>query len=431
MIHPMTASPTAETRPTRRESLQGRLLVFAAIVLSAFTLRAAVTSVSPLFPRIGAELGFGAGAIGVMGMLPTLLFALFGVLTPAISSRLGLERTALAAAVLTAVGVFTRALAPGFGSLVILSAIALAGMGIGNVVIPPLVKRYFSDRLAMMSTVYICLLQLGTIVPSLAAVPVADSVGWRWSLAMWGLAAVAAVVPWMAIVLTRRTRSRTRETHLDHDGSLESELGVTDLADTRTPTAVQVWRTPLGWGMAGMFAMTSMITYSMLTWLPSLLVGAGVSESAAGASLGVFAAVGLAGSLLAPSLTSRVTDPYPIVIVCAVCYLAGFAGLLWSPGVGTVVWLILLGAGPTTFPMSLTLINLRTRTAAGSASLSGFTQGVGYTIACAGPILFGVFHERTGGWTWSFAFLSCGVLVLLIAARAACRPRILEDSFIR
>ncbi len=33
-------------------------------------------------------------------------------------------------------------------SLLALSALALAGMGIGNVVIPPLVKRYFSDRLA-------------------------------------------------------------------------------------------------------------------------------------------------------------------------------------------------------------------------------------------------------------------------------------------
>jgi len=96
-----------------------------------------------------------------------------------------------------------------------------------------------------------------------------------------------------------------------------------------------------------------------------------------------------------------------------------------------VLWLVLVGAGPTTFPMSLTLINLRTRTAVGSASLSGFTQGVGYTIACAGPILFGVLHESTGGWEWSFAFLTCGIAVLLIAAKAACRPRVLEDGPVR
>lgn len=36
--------------------LRGRILVFAAIVLSALTLRAAVTSISPLFGRIGTDL---------------------------------------------------------------------------------------------------------------------------------------------------------------------------------------------------------------------------------------------------------------------------------------------------------------------------------------------------------------------------------------
>lgn len=436
MIRPMTATATT-AEPGSRSTLQGRLLVFAALILSAFTLRAAVTSVSPLFPRIGDDLGFGAGAIGLLGMLPTAMFALFGVLTPVIATRLGLERTALAAAALTGVGIFARAFAPGLGSLALLSAVALAGMGIGNVVIPPLVKRYFSDRLAMMSTVYICLLQLGTIVPSLTAVPVADAVGWRWSLAMWGVAAVAAVVPWTAIVLTRRTRPaapavRGAESPAQ-DAAVEAELDGPLTEPSAQPVAppVPVWRTSLGWGMAGMFAMTSMVTYSMLTWLPSLLVEAGISEGAAGASLGVFAAVGLAGSLLAPSFTSRMVDPYPIVIGCAVCYLAGFAGLLWAPATGTVLWLILVGAGPTTFPMSLTLINLRTRTAVGSASLSGFTQGVGYTIACAGPILFGVLHENTGGWEWSFAFLTCGIAVLLVAAKAACRPRVLEDGPVR
>ena len=43
--------------------------------------------------------------------------------------------------------------------------------------------------------------------------------------------------------------------------------------------------------------------------------------------------------------------------------------------------------------MALTLINLRTRTAAGSAALSGFTQGVGYAVACLGPLLFGMLHD--------------------------------------
>ncbi len=87
------------------------------------------------------------------------------------------------------------------------------------------------------------------------------------------------------------------------------------------------------------------------------------------------------------------------------------------------------GGGPPTFPMALTLINLRTRTPAGSASLSGFTQGVGYAVACAGPVLFGMLHTATDGWAAPFAFLGVAVLVLLAGAWQACKPRMLEDTW--
>ncbi len=113
----------------------------------------------------------------------------------------------------------------------------------------------------------------------------------------------------------------------------------------------------------------------------------------------------------------------------AVCFLVAFSALfitrMWAPN----VWVIWLGGAPCTFPMALTLINLRTRTPAGSASLSGFTQGVGYAVACAGPVLFGMLHTATDGWAAPFAFLGVAVLVLLAGAWQACKPRMLEDTW--
>jgi CP family cyanate transporter-like MFS transporter len=34
-----------------------------------------------------------------------------------------------------------------------------------------------------------------------------------------------------------------------------------------------------------------------------------------------------------------------------------------------------------------------------SASLSAFTQGAGYLVAAAGPLVVGFLHAATGGWT--------------------------------
>ncbi|MGN0122942.1 MAG: CynX/NimT family MFS transporter, partial [Rhodococcus sp. (in: high G+C Gram-positive bacteria)] len=167
--------------------LRGRLLVFCAIAMSAMVLRLAVTSFSPLAAQISEEIGFSSTVVGVFGMIPTAMFAAFGLATPALGRRWGLERTALIAMLMAGVGMATRALMTDTWSLLLLSGLALGGMGIGNVVIPPLVKRYFSDTLALVSSVYIVGVQLSTIVPAFVAVPLADAFGWRVSLGVWAL----------------------------------------------------------------------------------------------------------------------------------------------------------------------------------------------------------------------------------------------------
>ncbi|NMD59114.1 UNVERIFIED_ORG: CP family cyanate transporter-like MFS transporter [Nocardia globerula] len=400
-------------RTERRPLVKGRVLVFAAIAMSALVLRLAVTSFSPLASQIQDEFGFSGSVVGVFGMVPTAMFAVFGLLTPALAKRLGLERTALLAMIMAAVGMLLRAMMSQTWSLLALSALALAGMGIGNVVIPPLVKRYFSDRLATMSSVYIVAVQIGTIVPAFVAVPVADAFGWRFSIGWWAAFGFAAAVPWLI------TLARSRKA--------EAETVVAPAVDASRRG--QVWRSPVAWGMAGMFGMTSLITYSMFTWIPSILADAGASDAFGGTMVGVFSVMGLVAAFGAPTLCARIANPFPVVIACAACYLIGFAGLYFAPMAAPIVWVVVLGLGPSTFPMALTLINLRTRSHVGSSALSGFTQGIGYTVACLGPLLFGVFHDATDGYAAPFGLLVVAVVVVLVGAYQACKPRMLEDSW--
>ena len=302
-------------------------------------------------------------------------------------------------------------------------------MGIGNVVIPPLVKRYFSDRLAVVSTIYICAMQISTMVPPLLAVPVADAYGWRLSIGIWAAVAVAAAVPWLGVVLEHRRDLESARAHVNavrDAGGPEVEREVS--AASVEPTG-RIWRSSLAWGMVGMFSMTSFITYAMLTWLPTILTDAGIGEAPAGASVAAFGAMGLISSLVAPSLCARLANPYGLVLGAAVFYMGGFAGLHFSPTSGTVAWVCLIGLGTLTFPMSLTLINLRTRTPAGSSGLSGFTQGLGYVVSATGPLSFGLVHTRSGGWGLPILMLTGCVAVLLVAGYLCCRPRMLEDTW--
>ena len=415
--------------PLSRPLWRDRTLVLLGIVLSAFNLRTAVTSLTPLLDSLGQTLGFGSTMTGVLGMVPTAAFALFGVATPGIAHRLGLERTALLAMVLATLGLFARAFIGDTWMLLLTSAIALSGMGMGNVVLPPLVKRYFGDRVGTVSTAYITVLQLGTILPALFAVPLAHAAGWRVSLGAWSLVAAAATIPWIAVLwMERFGQSRQAKALCEaHDRAVVAGDEAPELA--RLGEGGRVWRSPVAWGLALMFGMTSLTTYSMFTWLPKLLVEAGGSPALGGSMVALFSTLGLLSALLLPSVAARIANPFPIVVGCAVAYVAAFAGLLTAPMAAPLLWVALLGLGPSTFPVSLTLINLRTRTQAGSSKLSGFVQGVGYSLSCLGPLLFGWLHDVGHGWTWPFAFLGLCLVVLLVGGWMACQPRLLEDTW--
>ncbi len=409
------------------------------ITLAAFNLRTAVTSITPLLDVVGREFGFGATVAGVIGMLPAAAFAGFGAATPAIARRIGLERTVLLAMALAAAGLVLRSTATGLGVLVAGSLVALAGMGIGNVVLPPLVKRWFPHRVGTLSVVYITALQGGTIMAALLAVPMADAFGWRLSMASWTLAAVLAMLPWLVVLRRGLAAADARKTAIptraagpgrddaDSDGDeTMPAAGATDL-DSTPVTRSRVWHTGLGWGMALMFGMTSLATYAMFTWMPRIFTDAGASPAFGGAMVALYTSFSLLGGLVIPGLAVRMRNSFPIALVCALAQFAGFYGLWQAPMAAPWLWATLVGIGGCTFPLGLTLINLRTRTPEGSAALSGFTQGLGYTLACLGPLLFGILKDATGGMGWPFAMLAMSVVVMLAGAWAACRPRFLED----
>ena len=394
------------------------VLALVGVVLVSLNLRTAVTSLSPLLGVIDAEIGLGAVGMGLLGMIPTAMFAVWGVLTPLVLRRMGLEAVTVVAMAAAAVGQVIRAVAQDPWVMGAGSIIALAGMGIGNVVAPPLVKKYFPRHVALVSMAYITGLQLGTVVPALVAVPVEEAAGWRVSIGWWAVLAVVAAIPWVIEILKPGTPAL-----IAADSGSPADAGPA----AATPQRIRPWRSPVGVALALFFGTNSLSTYAFFTWLPAVAESIGMSRAEGGLALAVYSAIGLIAALLVPWVAGRFEDPYAVVVVSVAAYLAGFAGLLWAPGVAPWLWICLLGVGPSTFPLCLTLINLRTRTEAGSAALSGFAQGVGYTAACLGPIVFGMLLDGPG-LAAGLGFLTAVLAVMTVVSRTACRPIMLEDT---
>ena len=424
---------SAEPRDTRRRSraVATPVLALIGVVFVSLNLRTAVTSLSPLLGVIDAEIGLGAVGMGLLGMIPTAMFAVWGVLTPLVLRRMGLEAVTVVAMAAAAIGQVVRAVAQDPWVMGTGSIIALAGMGIGNVVAPPLVKKYFPRHVALVSMAYITGLQLGTVVPALVAVPVEEAAGWRVSIGWWAVLAVVAAIPWVIEILKPGTPALiAADAGAPADSGSPADAGPTAGPTgpaAATPQRIRPWRSPVGVALALFFGTNSLSTYAFFTWLPAVAESIGMSRAEGGLALAVYSAIGLIAALLVPWVAGRFEDPYAVVVVSVVAYLAGFAGLLWAPGAAPWLWICLLGVGPSTFPLCLTLINLRTRTEAGSAALSGFAQGVGYTAASLGPIVFGILLDGPG-LAAGLGFLTVVIAVMTVVSRTACRPIMLEDT---
>ncbi|TFB16834.1 MFS transporter [Microbacterium sp. 3H14] len=431
------------TMPGARPLWQGRALALVGIVLVAFSLRSAVASLSPVIDHVAEDFPVSPVIIGLIGAAPPVCFAIFGLLTPLFERRFGLERMAVAAITLMALGLLLRGLAIDSTTLLAATAVVFAGVGSGNVLLPPLVKKYFPDRLGIMMTIYSTTMAVSTFLPPLVAVPVADSLGWRVSLGMWGIVAGIALVPWVALLLGNRARP---------DAPMKTELlvpdptdGVNDVQDavavatgpiSTTPANrrhfARLWRLPLAWALALVFGASSTMAYVSFAWMPTMLVDiGGVSPATAGFLLSLFALIGLPCSLLVPILVVRFQATRPLFFVAVAGGLVGLAGLLLIPTVALPLWVSIFGLTAIMFPLSLVLLSIRARTPESAVALSGFVQSIGYAIAAVFPLLIGLLHETTDGWQIPLLVIA-GVLVVVIPAGVvAGRRRTVEDEWER
>jgi CP family cyanate transporter-like MFS transporter len=378
-----------------------------AILLFALNLRSAVTAVPPLLARISADVGLSATLAGVLGALPAACFGVAGAVAPPLMRRFAGERVTVGLIVLLAAGQVIRPWLPTPAQLLACSAVVLLAMGVGNVLLPAVVKAWFPNRIGAVTAMYVTGLAVGTALPPLLVVPIADAVaarsggaeGWRVALASWGVIAAVAALPW--VPAARHPRVVPGADGTAADGST---------AGRRIP----VYRSRIAVGILLIFGATSLNFYAIIAWLPHRLTDAGLSEASAGAELSLVAAAGIPLAILVPPITARLHRPLGLVLGFAACLAAGYAGLLLAPTHLTPLWAIITGFGAGGFPMSLALVGLRSANPTTAGSLGGFVQGFGYTAAGLGPLLVGALYEHTGRWVAPFTFLAATIVLLVL-----------------
>ncbi|MBO0849409.1 MAG: MFS transporter, partial [Pseudonocardia sp.] len=181
------------------------------------------------------------------------------------------------------------------------------------------------------------------------------------------------------------------------------------------------WRSGLAWMVTAFMGLQSLGFYVMIAWMPSVLGANGVAASTAGWELGVLQVLGVVASLTTPLVMRRLPDQRLIAVGGTVISLLGYLSLLVVPGWPLVsVALVGIGSG-VNIVLSLAFMGLRTLDAATAAALSAMAQSIGYLIAAAGPVLFGLLHSVTATWTAPILLLSLTTVVQVAAGFLAGR----------
>lgn len=388
--------------------------MLAGLLLVAFSAREAVSAVSPLLGRIGAVLPLDAVTTGILGMLPTAGFAVMGFLALPLLRRVQLEYLVLVAILLTTFGQVGRAVGWNVLVFLVFTCVAMLGIGLINVVAPPLLMKYFPDRIGILAALHVTLLGVSTAVAAQCAIPLGTLFGWRFSIGVWAVLSAFAALPWLILLAARRTVTRPRTSPANAEAS---------------PPAggVKPWRSSIGWGTALVFAGCSSNTFAALTWLPAVLVDRGMSQEDAGSMLALYSVVALPVGLIVPMVVVRMSRPLAVAALFVVAFAVGYGGIIFASPASAAVWVVIAGLGQGAYSFAFTMINKRTRTQSGSGSLSAFAQGTGYALASVGPFLFALLHSPGDGWLPSFGMLGAWLVVLVAGAVMVNKPRMLED----
>ena len=367
----------------------------------AFCLRIVIAGVGPLLGMIQSDYNLTAGRAGIITTLPLLAFAAFSAIVGKLGQKLGEGKILSLSLLVIAAGTVLRSVG-GLWGLYLGTAVLGAGVAVGNVLLPAVVKSEFPEHVGIMTGITTVAMSLAAALSLGVSVPMAQtfSFGWRGTLGIWALVVVITWVFW----------HRMRPLRLEQ----QDDRGKKSLL-----------RSPITWYVTLYFAANSMLFYVMIGWLPTILQSGGIGGTEAGYITSLFQLVGIPTSLLAPIWAGRCRDQRLVIAISSTISIFGVLMLMFSGSKAMMIAAaLLLGlSNGANFSIGLALFGFRCANASDAARLSGIAQAIGYVIAATGPSVIGALYDLVPRWSICLIYLLVFMLLSLIVGVKAGEDR--------
>ncbi|VKH45021.1 cyanate permease [Streptococcus pneumoniae] len=366
------------------------------IILIGVSLRTPFTVLPIILGNISQGLEVEVSSLGVLTSLPLLMFTLFSPLSTQLAQKIGLEHLFTYSLFFLTIGSLIRLI--NLPLLYLGTLMVGASVAVINVLLPSLIQANQPKKIGFLTTLYVTSMGIATALASYLAVPITQASSWKGLILLLTLLCLATFLVWLP---NHRYNHRLAP-------------------QTKQKSQIKVMRNKQVWAIIIFSGFQSLIFYTVMTWLPTMSIHAGLSSHEAGLLTSILSLISIPFSMTIPSLTTSLSTRNRQLMLTLVS-LAGMVGIsmLFFPINNFIYWLtihLLIGTATSAlFPYLMVNFSLKTSAPEKTAQLSGLSQTGGYILAAFGPTLFGYSFDLFHSWVPSVAALLLIYILMTVA----------------
>ena len=349
------------------------------IVLIGTVLRSPFTALPTILGDIAQGLGVEVSSLGILTSLPLLMFALFSAFASRLAQKIGLEHLFTYCLFLLTIGSVIRIF--NLPLLYLGTLIVGASIAIFNVLLPSMIQANQPQKISLLTTLYVTAMGISTAIASYLSVPIIQASSWKGLILVLSLLCLLTLLVWLP--------------NHRHNHYLEGQQ--------EKKSKDNILKSKSVWAIIVFGGLQSLLFYTSMTWLPTMAISAGLSNSDAALLASIFSLISIPFSMTIPSLTTHLSDGHRQIMltIISIAGMIGIAMLLY-PSDNFLYWLVahlLIGtACSALFPYLMVCFSLKTSSPQKTAQLSGLAQTGGYILAAFGPTLFGYSFDLFQSW---------------------------------
>lgn len=383
----------------------------AVVLFVAANLRAPFTAIGPVLNEINSALGLTNIQASLLTSIPLLMFAGFSMWISHLSVKNNTSKMLLLGMIVMFLGSLFRVYG-NVSMLMIGSVFVGLGICVGNVVVPGYIKKNLSNHIGLMTGLFALFMNLVAAFASGLSVAIGKWTQWAWkgSLGIWSiLEFVAILILILELIFIYR--------------------GNATVPKDTISSPFKMYRSRLAWQISIFMGLQSVIYYSLVAWLPALLVSYGMAEEETGWVLFAFQMSALPFSFLGPVVANKMKDQRKLIYFVSLLLFVSMILFIVDKIRFAYLAAILIGASNGfAFSMCLLFFSIRTQSVAHAVKLSGMAQSIGYLIAAFGPMIFGGLRKIDSSWDLSLYFIVLIGILILYFGSASSRDLKVENS---